>query len=50
MAQDEAVFRLTPQGMFLFGFVASLLAMQRWHQNPRAQVMSTLNDNRAGHM
>lgn len=50
MAQDDGVFRLTPQGMFYSDSMASLLAMQRWQQSPRAQIMASLNDNRAGHM
>lgn len=50
MAQNDAMFRLTPQGMFYSDSMASLLAMQRWQKTPRAQVMTSLNDNRAGHM
>lgn len=50
MAQDDAVFRLTSKGMFYSDSMASLLAMQRWQESPRALVMASLNDNRAGHM
>lgn len=50
MVKDEATFRLTPQGMFYSDSMASMLSRQRWQESPRAQVMSTLNDNRAGHM
>lgn len=50
MVQDGETFRLTPQGMFYSDAMASMLARQRWQESPRAQVMSALNDNRAGHM
>jgi coproporphyrinogen III oxidase-like Fe-S oxidoreductase len=50
LAQYGTSFRLTSKGMFYSDSMSSLLAMQRWQQSPRAQVMSTLNDNRAGHM
>lgn len=50
MVKDGETFRLTPQGMFYSDALASMLARQRWQESPGAQVMSALNDNRAGHM